>query len=295
MRTEKTEEQARRAEAKAARAVSKPARATKKAAPTEIKIGQRALSERQQELLGHLKVESNVAVYQPDGFIDDWAELKAIMLALGGTWKTGGKKRKGGFRFPEDLDAAELVRLALESGEILDARVAEFFETPDALADELAAFIDPQPGDIVLEPSAGRGALLKAIRRRRADVSVVCIEPFGENRVELRRLGFDPYDRDFLAYTPASLGGFDGAILNPPFSKRADVHHILHALTFLKPGGRIAAIASSGVKYRDDKLGREFRAEIERHGGAIVDNAEGAFLASGTGVRTCMVRMVKRA
>jgi 16S rRNA G1207 methylase RsmC len=30
--------------------------------------------------------------------------------------------------------------------------------------------------------------------------------------------------------------------MNPPFHKRADIRHIQHALKFLKPGGKLAAI-----------------------------------------------------
>jgi hypothetical protein len=267
-----------------------PARSrSKKPDPTEIKIGQRALTDRQRELLSHLKVENNIAVYQPDGFIDDWAELKAIMTALGGSWKTGGKKAKGGFRFDDDADAQELVRLALETGEILDARSAEFFATSDELADELAAFIDPQPGDVILEPSAGKGSLIKAIRRRCPKAEIVCVEPFPENAKALREIGLEPIERDFLGLTRGDLGELDHAILNSPFSGRADVKHITHALSLLPIGGRLAAIASAGTKYRDDKIGREFRHLIETNHGRIIDNPDGSFNHAGTGVRTVSI------
>jgi len=45
-----------------------------------------------------------------------------------------------------------------------------------------------------------------------------------------------------LACTPVQLGLFDAVAMNPPFHMRADIRHILHALTFLKPGGKCAAL-----------------------------------------------------
>lgn len=34
--------------------------------------------------------------------------------------------------------------------------------------------------------------------------------------------------------------------MNPPFHMRSDIKHILHALTFLKPGGTLAGICMAG-------------------------------------------------
>jgi hypothetical protein len=246
-----------------------------------IGIGRAALSDRQRELLAHIKVENNLAVYTSPERIADWDLLKRVMLALGGTWKTGGKKAPGGFRFPDDLDAAELVRLAKESGEITDPKVAEYFWTDNFLANELATFIDPQPDDCILEPSAGEGALVEAIHRRSPQTQVDCVEPLERNRGALEALGLhtrliSQEEEDFLQLTPPPMDAlYDAVIANPPFGRRADVIHITRMLEWLKPGGRLAAIASSGVKHRDDARGREFRALIESHGGAIIDNPAG--------------------
>jgi len=39
---------------------------------------------------------------------------------------------------------------------------------------------------------------------------------------------------------------FDAIVMNPPFHARVDIRHILHAMKFLKPGGRLAAICMAG-------------------------------------------------
>lgn len=276
------------------RARHKPAsqRVTKSKVDSPEDIGKRLLTERERELLRNLRVEHNFAVYVPEDVIPDWALLKAIMKALGGKWRRKTKRSPGGFVFPDDSDAQELVRLALETGEILDGRAAEFFETGDALADELAAFIDPKPGERFLEPSAGRGALVRALLRRCPDITVTCVEAFAQNAEALRSEGVYVWRQaDFLTVDPKDIEPFDGVAMNPPFSRRQDILHITHALSFLRPGGRLAAIASAGVLYRQDRLATEFRDLVASHGGTIVENPDGSFAHAGTMVRTVRVRV----
>lgn len=291
---QRAEEAARKEELRQGRPKAASARVTKAKVESPEDIGKRRLSDRERELLRNLRVESNFAVYVPEEFIEDWALLKAIMQALGGSWQRKTKKRPGGFAFPDDADAQELVRLALETGEILDARAAEFFETGSELADELARWLDPKPGERFLEPSAGKGALVRALLRVCPDVDVTCVEAFRENRDALFDAGFKLWQQwDFLQAPHDLLPPFDGVAMNPPFSKRQDILHITHALRFLRPGGRLAAIASAGVLYRDDKMGREFRALVEQHDGTITKNPKGSFAHAGTMVETVLVRLTR--
>jgi predicted RNA methylase len=289
MAAEKATEDARRAEARSAR--PKPERRLRSAPAANSAIGSRRLTDRERELVSLLKVASNVAIYQPEETIPDWSLLKDVMRALGGSWKTGGKKAKGGFRFADDVDAAEIVRLAVATGEILDARAAEFFETSDALADELVAYLNVEAFGRYLEPSAGKGAIAQAILRVSPGANVSCVEAFPPHRKALEEQGLELIGEDFLRLSPDDVTQFDGIAMNPPFGKQADIHHILWASKFLKTGGRVAAIASAGVAYRDDRLSREFRAWVESNGGTITDNPDGSFLHAGTGVRTVMVRV----
>jgi hypothetical protein len=293
MAAQKAEEDRLRQEARAAA----PARAPKgKAAKggDAIGIGRAALSDRQRELLSHVEVENNLAVYKSAERVPDWDLLKRIMLALGGTWKTGGKKAPGGFRFPDDLDAAELVRLAKETGEITDPKAAQYFWTSDELADELAAFVAPVASGRYLEPSAGKGALAQALKRQCAELpghAIDCIEPLDENRKALLASGFSLIGHDFLVVDPLRL--WDGCILNPPFSGQADCRHILKAIECVRPGGRVAAIASAGVQYRQNKLTQQFREELARHGAEVIANPEGSFAHADTLVRTVRILLTK--
>lgn len=291
---EKAEEDRVRQEARAA-APSRPTKGKAAKGGDAIGIGRAALSDRQRELLAHVEVENNVAIYKSEGRVPDWDLLKRIMLALGGTWKTGGKKSPGGFRFPDDLDAAELVRLAKETGEITDPKAAEFFATPRALADLLVERAELDFHSRILEPSAGLGAIAQAARARQPSAHVVCVEALEASAIKLCDQGFDVTCGDFLSLTPDLLNTFTRVLMNPPFSRRQDVKHVLHAFEFLEPGGVLVAIMSAGVKHRDDKLAREFRAFVTANEGEIWDNPDGSFLESGTGVRTVMVRVRKGA
>lgn len=78
--------------------------------------------------------------------------------------------------------------------------------------------------------------------------------------------------------------------MNPPFDKkRSDIHHVVHALKFLKPGGRLVAIMPSGVAFRDDVLTRDFRGIVEQRGGSIENLPDASFKQSGTTVNTVLV------
>jgi SAM-dependent methyltransferase len=126
--------------------------------------------------------------------------------------------------------------------------VSQLFQTPPAVAARLAALLSLAPGARVLEPSAGLGRLLDALRPYDL-AEVVAVEQAPECAGELFRQERERVtikQRDFLTLTPAELGTFDAVLMNPPFHMRADVRHIMHARTFLKPGGRLAAVCMDG-------------------------------------------------
>ncbi len=208
-----------------------------------------------------------------------------MLVALGGKWRA-----KKGFVFADDVDAAERIRLAQESGEVLDPRKADFFPTPRDLADKLASSVALFVLARVLEPSAGKGAIADAVRRAEPTASITCVELRPDYQRVLRAARYDVVAGDFLSadLAPAS---FDCVVMNSPFGGRADIHHVEHALTLLVPGGRLAAVMSAGVQYRQDKLATRFRALVAEHDGDIEPNPDGSFLESGTAVRTVIVTM----
>lgn len=119
----------------------------------------------------------------------------------------------------------------------------QLFQTPPDLAARMVEAANFGPDVRLLEPSAGLGRLLDAVELLAAEV--VAVEVAAACTAELyrqEREGVTILQRNFLDTTPAELGTFDAVLMNPPFHLRDDVRHILHARTFLRPGGTLCAL-----------------------------------------------------
>jgi predicted RNA methylase len=247
------------------------------------------LTDRQMELLTHMQVDpSGLAVFAKDERIPDWAALKKVMLALGGSWQRKGQ----GFSFPVDVDAEELIRLAKETGEILDPETMDFFPTPAAVVEQMLDLAElDHTVTRVLEPSAGVGNIADPLRHR-TGAYIACVEKFPPHVAKLRTLpGLDVIEGNFLDMHASEIGLYDRILLNPPFSKRQDIAHVLHAWELLGPGGKLVAIMSAGVEFRQDKLAQRFRDEVMHNHGTLERLPDGSFKESGTMVRTVLVTM----
>lgn len=210
-----------------------------------------------------------------------------VLDAAGGKWD---KKAKAHL-FPGD--AADAMEQIILTGDVDYAKspksVAQlygFFPTPRPIVDRLLELADIAPGMRVLEPSAGQGAI--AWPCAEAGATVDCYE-IQQGNAALLAMGA-PVDlghtktADFLSIEP--VPEYDRVVMNPPFAKQDDIRHVMHALKFLKPGGRLVAVMSAGVTFRDNRLTKEFRDVVWGSGGSFEDVAEGAFKESGTMVRT---------
>lgn len=159
--------------------------------------------------------------------------------------------------------------------------VHQLFQTPAAVAVRLVSLLALCPGARVLEPSAGLGRLLDALKPCQC-AEVVAVELAPDCARELfaqEREGVTIKQRDFLTIAPAETGLFDAVVMNPPFTMRADLRHIRHALQFVKPGGKLAAIC----------MDTTHRREALQHLGQWIDLEPGAFKESGTNISTAMV------
>jgi len=210
-----------------------------------------------------------------------YVETNKVLEAAGGKWD---KKAKAHVFDGEALDAIEPILL---TGEYARTK-QDFgqFDSPEEVVDLVIQLAGIEPGMSVLEPSAGIGNI--AIAAERAGGKVVAIE-IDEKR--FAALDADPklavWKGDFLEF-PADVK-FDRVVMNPPFARQADIHHVNHAHRFLKSGGLLVSIMSASVMFRDNGLTREFRAFVERQGGTIERLPDQSFKASGTAVHTCIV------
>lgn len=215
-----------------------------------------------------------------------YTKINEILEACGGKWNRKARAHV----FP--IDAAEAIDQVITTGEVQTVKEVrdefQFFATPPKLVLEMIKVADlNSPGMLVLEPSAGRGAIVDQIVEAGADV--VMYELMPENVQYLRDKGYKVIDRDFLSAT--SMAVYDRVIMNPPFAKSADVKHVSHALTMVKPGGKLVAIMSAGVTFRTDRRTVEFREKVSRLGGTITMLPEKTFAESGTNVNTVLVEI----
>lgn len=107
--------------------------------------------------------------------------------------------------------------------------LAQWF-TPPRLGHLLWTRMDPRPGLRVLEPAAGRGALVRPMLGRFMPRAIVAYDIDPKLTVELRRIRGPITVRlgDFLL--DRSPGRFDLAVMNPPYEDDRDVAFLTRAL-----------------------------------------------------------------
>lgn len=160
------------------------------------------------------------------------------------------------------------------------AKALGAYYTPETIADVLAEWLVDTGGELLLEPSAGDGALIRAARARAvaltgsaAPLRLIACDVDPRATESLRQwLSADVVRTvDFLSLSPDDVAPVDGILTNPPFTRnhalpaemRADlrerfkvegaaglwVHFLLHACKFLVGGGRLAAVVPASAVF----------------------------------------------
>lgn len=225
----------------------------------------------------------------PEKHLSQYKTIREVMLNAGGEYKSNAQGSF--FRFSDAQEAGD--KLArIQAGERPNLQQeTQFFATPDHLvALAVDRFMMPVAGSRFLEPSAGDGAMAKRLHSVGAG-EVVCVENWAVNVAALKKAGLDPIEKDFLTVSPSEFELFDGALMNPPFTKGADIAHVRHALGFLKPTGELVAIMSPGFMTRQTSSMKNFADLMELADAEVEPIGAGAFKSSGTNVSTVMVHI----
>lgn len=218
-----------------------------------------------------------------------YTKVDKVIKMAGGKWNRGA----GAHLFPKDV--RELFGLVLETGTITDKKVQfQQFFTPPELADRMVGRLKAYLGhyfgvSIFLEPSCGNGSLVSALLRagvKNHAIMALEIDP----EVVDPNLG-DVNIGDFMAYPFA--GGFDGIVMNPPFTGGQDIAHVTRALELLRPGGVLVALMSPHFTFADNAKATRFRVLLEDLNAEVEEVAAGTFKESGTDIRTIMVTVSK--
>lgn len=186
----------------------------------------------------------------------------------------------------EDIKA---MRATLKAG-IEVVAVPTLFPTPRELAERMVELAAIGPDDDVLEPSAGTGAIVEAMRDAGVNINnkvfMVEINPGLAQRLANSNPSAadesccaNVLEADFLECN-GNLGSFDRILMNPPFDGGADIKHIKHALTMLRAGGRLVAICAGGPRQR---------AALEPLADTWEELAAGTFKQAGTNVNTVLL------
>lgn len=205
-----------------------------------------------------------------------------VLAALGGKWD----RRAGAHVFSED--AAQLITSALDRGIAIDVkRSLEQFDTPHALARQMARKAAIGQTDHVLEPSAGAGNLIMAVGPEHPWITAIELDP--KRCAQLRKLVPRAIvtEADFL--TMGALRSWDVVLMNPPFSNGRDVKHVRHAWGFLRRSGRLVAITSPHWTIASDRVSTAFRAWIDVVGADVSEIPSGTFKCSGTNIRSLLI------
>jgi 16S rRNA G1207 methylase RsmC len=116
------------------------------------------------------------------------------------------------------------------------------FFTPSHTAKLLVSLVNPQTDDVVLEPSAGEGAIVRAIKQHNAGVKVFAFDINKDFKPLLRNAGANVVViKDFLLIPVYAK--FTSCIANPPFGNGIDLQaHFDHICDHVKDGGKIVMI-----------------------------------------------------
>jgi predicted RNA methylase len=227
-----------------------------------------------QSILQRSEITEN-KVSLPAGQLDRkvYLSVKKALETAGGKWKTNVQA------FVFDSDPRPKLGVAIESGVVVDRKkVRQAFYTPNDVAKQVASLANVK-GCLVLEPSAGDGALVDACNEHEAaGVDAIELEP-GCQEV-LRSKARSVLIGDFLSMSPAPI--YDRVVMNPPFTKGQDLKHIAHALKWLKPDGVLYSIVPDKDCPKLAKLGAETECQFKA----------GAFKESGTNVATRLISIL---
>jgi len=212
-----------------------------------------------------------------------YQEVAKKLELIGGKWN--GNKIMG---FVFDEDPTDLLS-EIASGEKINLKKEyQFFATPDKLADYLVELAEIKVTHHILEPSAGQGAIIKAIQRKLHEgFTVWAYELMPLNQIFLNKIiGCRLLGSDFLTECDTS---FDRIIANPPFSKNQDIDHIKKMYNQLKPGGRLVSFLSNHWKSSSNKKESEFKDWLKEINAKIEDVKPGTFKESGTNIATSII------
>jgi len=168
----------------------------------------------------------------------------------------------------------------------------ECFTTPGPIIELMIDYADIEDGQLILEPSAGTGAIASYLLKNYPFLELDVIELNLTLKGILKSNQHNLVASDFLEFETKQ--GYDRILMNPPFRKLQDIDHVLKAYECLKLGGRLVSIMGAGAFFNSQKKAIKFRDWLYEIGGEFYDLPENSFEGSGTGVNSKIVIIDKQ-
>lgn len=226
----------------------------------------------------------------------EYEKIAKVLQKIGLKWNKKLKCHQG------VAGAADAVKAVIKAGEVIDEKQTyQFFETPPDVAAMMVSAANIMSSHKVLEPSAGKGAIVKAILDKHPDLEAMHVIELNPKMIpELRTIASTFLNNHLVVLEENFVqhnDRYDRIVMNPPFANGQDCAHVRHAYDLLNPGGRLIAIMSRswmGNNFRKSKEFKEWFTILENQGLACADClSEGTFKDSGTMIGTLMVSMDK--
>lgn len=151
---------------------------------------------------------------------------------------------------------------------------AQFYPTPEHIGRQLLRHVDWKHVTAILEPSAGKGDLLRLVKGQAKIVE--CIELDPNLQAILRDQGYNVIGDDFLIHD--TYTSYDLIIMNPPFSDGAK--HLLKALDLCKHGGQVCCILNAETLRNPCDRYREKLVDMLLEHGAEIEYVKNGFSRS---------------
>ena len=184
-----------------------------------------------------------------DSFIQSFEESDAYPPGHDQEGKGGKERDKAANNSITEYDRAKTHYWAMQkkNSRTKAQEGADYFATPEPLGLKMVQWLDARPGEDMLEPSGGHGAIARWLPEK---TNKTVIEPSMALRSRLAMVMNVAEDRiiDGTFEEHAVVNKYDGIVMNPPFGTagRTAVDHIAKAATHLRDGGRIVALLPTG-------------------------------------------------
>lgn len=205
------------------------------------------------------------------------AELNAVLSSLGGVLTRCSKHTHMSY-WQFDYCPTDVIREVLAYGAIPDQKSHQYYPTPEPVVQALLDMAGLDGSDMILEPSAGQGAISDYLPRDQT----LSVEVSPLHCAILKKKGHRVIEADFLDWVPGT--DFTAILMNPPFSEGRWQAHLKKAVSHLAPAGRVLAVLPASAKNSARGLLPGYHVEF----GQTFDNA-----FAGTSIRVVLVKVTR--